>query len=104
MDDFFKVSRFKECFLDWCCLGLAATHGSWVPQIRALAGTLTPNDEKSTAGDGSSDDVDYESSGIEVCVFDNRGMGLSSVPTKRAAYTWVSFAFLVSVSMHKYNA
>lgn len=68
-------------------IGFAATHGSWAPQIKALAGTLTPNDEQSTASNRSCDAVDNESSGIEVCVFDNRGMGLSSVPSKRAAYT-----------------
>ncbi|KAL3521661.1 hypothetical protein ACH5RR_019810 [Cinchona calisaya] len=67
-------------------IGLAGTHTSWEPQIRALAGTLTPNDEESLAGDRRPDG-DNESLGIEVCAFDNRGMGSSSVPTKNSAYT-----------------
>ncbi|CAN4085699.1 unnamed protein product [Withania somnifera] len=60
-------------------IGLAGTHSSWEPQIKALAGTITPNDTESTEGD--------RSSGMEVCAFDNRGMGLSSVPTKKSEYT-----------------
>ncbi|XP_016450897.1 uncharacterized protein LOC107775659 [Nicotiana tabacum] len=61
-------------------IGLAGTHTSWAPQIKALTGTITPNDDESpAAGD--------RSSGIEVCAFDNRGMGLSSVPTKKSEYT-----------------
>ncbi|KAL3524422.1 hypothetical protein ACH5RR_017256 [Cinchona calisaya] len=67
-------------------IGLAGTHTSWEPQIRELAGTLTPNDDESPAGDRSSDG-DNGSSGVEVCAFDNRGMGRSSVPTKKLAYT-----------------
>ncbi|OIT22153.1 PREDICTED: uncharacterized protein LOC109217977 isoform X1 [Nicotiana attenuata] len=61
-------------------IGLAGTHSSWAPQIKALTGTITPNDDESpAAGD--------RSSGIEVCAFDNRGMGLSSIPTKKSEYT-----------------
>lgn len=63
--------------------GLAGTHSSWDPQIKALAGTITPNDPESPAGDRSSG----EGGGMEVCAFDNRGMGLSSVPTKKSEYT-----------------
>ncbi|KAJ8536901.1 hypothetical protein K7X08_035302 [Anisodus acutangulus] len=62
-------------------IGLAGTHSSWDPQIKALAGTITPNDAESPAGDRSS------GGGVEVCAFDNRGMGLSSVPTKKSEYT-----------------
>lgn len=57
--------------------GLAGTHESWGPQIRALAGTDVAN----VGG------VDDEGEGIEVCAFDNRGMGRSSVPTKKSEYT-----------------
>lgn len=64
-------------------IGLAGTHSSWEPQIKALAGTITPNDSESPAGDRSSG----EGGGMEVCAFDNRGMGLSSVPTKKSEYT-----------------
>lgn len=64
-------------------IGLAGTHSSWGPQIKALAGTITPNDAESPAGDRSSGEV----GGMEVCAFDNRGMGLSSVPTKKSEYT-----------------
>ncbi|XP_055825577.1 uncharacterized protein LOC129894086 isoform X2 [Solanum dulcamara] len=64
-------------------IGLAGTHSSWVPQIKALAGTITPNDPESPAGNRSSG----EGGGMKVCAFDNRGMGLSSVPTKKSEYT-----------------
>ncbi|KAI5657649.1 hypothetical protein M9H77_26442 [Catharanthus roseus] len=68
-------------------IGLAGTHDSWEPQIRALAGTVIPNNEQSTPGDRNSDILDNEGRGIEVCALDNRGMGRSSVPTKKSAYT-----------------
>uniref|UniRef100_A0A7C8ZMU7 Carboxylesterase n=1 Tax=Opuntia streptacantha TaxID=393608 RepID=A0A7C8ZMU7_OPUST len=64
-------------------IGLAGTHDSWGPQIRGLAGTDNPNDEKSTVDDEDS----CNAGGVEVCAFDNRGMGRSSVPTKRSEYT-----------------
>ncbi|XP_030467086.2 uncharacterized protein LOC115686046 [Syzygium oleosum] len=71
-------------------IGLAGTHESWGPQIRGLAGTDAPNDGggdpaavEGGAGNGSGGD----GGGIEVCAFDNRGMGRSSVPTKKASYT-----------------
>ncbi|KAK4362923.1 hypothetical protein RND71_018164 [Anisodus tanguticus] len=65
-------------------IGLAGTHSSWDPQIKALTGTITPNDDESPAGDRSSGEG---GGGMEVCAFDNRGMGLSSVPTKKSEYT-----------------
>ncbi|XP_010520969.1 PREDICTED: uncharacterized protein LOC104799971 [Tarenaya hassleriana] len=73
-------------------IGLAGTHESWEPQIKGLTGTVKPNDDGDAASDQSSGDADGESSaaaggGIEVCAFDNRGMGRSSVPTKRSEYT-----------------
>ncbi|KMT15996.1 hypothetical protein BVRB_3g051780 isoform B [Beta vulgaris subsp. vulgaris] len=63
-------------------IGLAGTHESWGPQIRGFTGTDVPNDDKST--------VDDEVAGngcMEVCAFDNRGVGRSSVPTKKSEYT-----------------
>ncbi|MQL89889.1 hypothetical protein Taro_022488 [Colocasia esculenta] len=72
-------------------IGLAGTHDSWGPQIKGLTGSLEPNDEDSPAGDVT--DVDCiignanAEDGIEVCCFDNRGMGQSSVPTKKTEYT-----------------
>uniref|UniRef100_A0A7C8ZKV2 Carboxylesterase n=1 Tax=Opuntia streptacantha TaxID=393608 RepID=A0A7C8ZKV2_OPUST len=69
-------------------IGLAGTHDSWGPQIRGLAGTDNPNDEKSTVDDEDS----CNAGGVEVCAFDNRGMGRSSVPIKRSEYTTMIMA------------
>ncbi|XP_021729117.1 uncharacterized protein LOC110696137 [Chenopodium quinoa] len=63
-------------------IGLAGTHDSWGPQIKALAGTDVPNDEKSTV-----DDEGVGNGSMEVCAFDNRGMGRSFAPIKRSEYT-----------------
>lgn len=57
--------------------GLAGTHDSWGPQIRGLAGTDRPNDG-GAAGGGD---------GVEVCAFDNRGAGRSSVHADKSEYT-----------------
>ncbi|CAK9151596.1 unnamed protein product [Ilex paraguariensis] len=75
-------------------IGLAGTHNSWCPQIKGLTGTLTPNDNELPAGDRSSDFGDNEggSGGVEVCAFDNRGMGRTSVPTKKSEYTTIIMA------------
>ncbi|XP_057798744.1 uncharacterized protein LOC131014705 [Salvia miltiorrhiza] len=64
-------------------IGLAGTHDSWGPQINGLAGTVRPNDDESPAEDPSGGGA----TGVEVCAFDNRGMGRSSVPTKKSEYT-----------------
>lgn len=66
-------------------IGLAGTHDSWGPQIKGLAGTVIPNDDESTAGDRINESG--EGDGVEVCAFDNRGMGRSSVPIKKSEYT-----------------
>lgn len=73
-------------------IGLAGTHESWGPQIRGLAGTDAPSDGGGDSGaaavDGGDDNESGgDGSGIEVCAFDNRGMGRSSVPTKKSSYT-----------------
>ncbi|OVA14726.1 Epoxide hydrolase-like [Macleaya cordata] len=72
--------------------GLAGTHDSWGPQIKGLTGTEIPNDAESTIVDQRFDDPDKaedadNNGGIEVCSFDNRGMGRSSIPTKKSEYT-----------------
>lgn len=73
-------------------IGLAATHEAWGPQIRGLTGVCVPNDEEEEAapaaasGGGSGEDG-RAAAGIEVCCFDNRGMGRSSVPLKRSEYS-----------------
>lgn len=39
-------------------------------------------------------DLDFDGDeGIEVCCFDNRGMGMSSVPTKKSEYTLAFWNF-----------
>ncbi|GMJ06358.1 hypothetical protein like AT5G53050 [Hibiscus trionum] len=68
-------------------IGLAGTHDSWGPQIKGLAGTDRPNDDESMEVDREPDGAHNEVGGIEVCSFDNRGMGRSSVPTKKSDYT-----------------
>ncbi|KAL7106887.1 hypothetical protein ACP275_06G020200 [Erythranthe tilingii] len=65
-------------------IGLAGTHDSWEPQIKGLVGTVTPNDDELPSDDRSGERV---AAGVEVCAFDNRGMGQSSVPTKKSEYT-----------------
>ncbi|KAH0932296.1 hypothetical protein HID58_009413 [Brassica napus] len=63
-------------------IGLAGTHESWGPQIKGLTGTDKPNDE-----DGDVSDDSGIGQGMEVCAFDNRGMGRSSVPSHKSEYT-----------------
>ncbi|GKU89071.1 hypothetical protein SLEP1_g3262 [Rubroshorea leprosula] len=72
-------------------IGLAGTHDSWGPQIKGLTGTDNPNEDDTVASDAKPCGGDNESGGgdggIEVCAFDNRGMGRSSVPTIKSEYT-----------------
>ncbi|KAI4337984.1 hypothetical protein L6164_016343 [Bauhinia variegata] len=69
-------------------IGLASTHDSWGPQIKGLTGTIIPNDDETGIADWNSCRDDNENgSGIEVCAFDNRGMGRSSIPTRKSDYT-----------------
>ncbi|XP_065049368.1 uncharacterized protein LOC135679485 [Musa acuminata AAA Group] len=74
-------------------IGLAGTHDSWGPQIKGLTGAVEPNVEEAppteTVG-GESNTLGEEvreGDGIEVCCFDNRGVGRSSVPTEKSDYT-----------------
>ncbi|KAI4378187.1 hypothetical protein MLD38_015706 [Melastoma candidum] len=64
-------------------IGLAGTHVSWLPQVKGLTGTDLPNDGTFTIGDGDK----VGGTGVEVCAFDNRGVGRSSVPTKKSSYS-----------------
>ncbi|KAL9432815.1 hypothetical protein AB3S75_027767 [Citrus x aurantiifolia] len=66
--------------------GLAGTHDAWGPQLKGLAGTDKPNDDDETILQDSVESGDG-GGGIEVCAFDNRGMGRSSVPVKKNEYT-----------------
>lgn len=98
-------------------IGLAGTHDSWHPQIKGLTGADIPNEEKvchtkDKDGDEAecSTDESHSSSfsdslkmpeflvhnkdeevslknSIQVCSFDNRGVGKSSVPKDKSYYT-----------------
>lgn len=89
----FSVSEKFLSYNEWS--GLAATNDAWGPQIRGLTGSDMPNgDDATMVGDGYDNEAGYGGDGIEVCAFDNRGMGRSSVPTKKSEYTWVLNFFL----------
>ena len=70
---------------------MAGTHDSWLPQIKGLTGTVEPNDDQLAGFDRDAAEVGGDGNdagdGVEVCAFDNRGMGRSSVPTKKSEYT-----------------
>ncbi|KAF8649465.1 hypothetical protein HU200_064309 [Digitaria exilis] len=68
-------------------IGFAGTYESWGPQVKGLTGAVEPVDEEAPAGDDSG-----AAEGIEVCCFDNRGMGRSSVPANKSQYTTVIMA------------
>lgn len=77
-------------------IGLAGTHDSWNPQIEGLVGTTQANDD-----DQSSEDGVYNGNGIQVCAFDNRGMGRSSIPKNKSEYTTkIMAADAISVMDH----
>lgn len=67
--------------------GLAGTHKGWEPQVKGLTGFPDKDFDFDRDFDFDGDE------GIEVCCFDNRGMGMSSVPTKISEYTSVFFFF-----------
>jgi pimeloyl-ACP methyl ester carboxylesterase len=81
-------------------IGLAGTHDSWGPQIKGLTGSLEPADDEAPrpdeeAGAGAAgaaeaapaEGDDAGGDGIEVCCFDNRGVGRSSVPPNKSYYS-----------------
>jgi len=82
--------------------GLAGTHDSWGPQIKGLTGSLEPADDEAVrpdeeAGVGAAgaaeaapaeaDEAVGGGDGIEVCCFDNRGVGRSSVLPNKSYYS-----------------
>lgn len=71
---------------------MASTHEAWGPQIQALTGTSVPNEEDDVVWSGG--DNEAGGGGIEVCAFDNRGVGRSSVPVRKSDYSWVLLNFL----------
>ncbi|GJN19644.1 hypothetical protein PR202_gb06939 [Eleusine coracana subsp. coracana] len=62
-------------------IGFAGTLESWAPQVKGLTGAVDPFDEEAPADGGGA------AEGVEVCCFDNRGVGRSSVPTSKSQYT-----------------
>ncbi|XP_073044828.1 uncharacterized protein [Primulina eburnea] len=73
-------------------IGLAATHDSWGPQIKGLVGTTIPKGSESADGDQGNESGGAGGSGVEVCAFDNRGIGRSSIPIKKSEYTTKTMA------------
>ncbi|KAK2453127.1 hypothetical protein P8452_00793 [Trifolium repens] len=65
-------------------IGLAATHEGWGPQIKGLTGTNVANDEDDAVWSGGDNEA---GGGIEVCAFDNRGVGRSSIPIRKSDYS-----------------
>ncbi|CAM0954196.1 unnamed protein product [Alopecurus aequalis] len=80
-------------------VGLAGTHDSWGLQVKGLTGSVEPvdeddeeaaaprTDEEAGAGAADDDDGEGEGAGIEVCSFDNRGVGRSSIPQHKSHYS-----------------
>ncbi|GJM90964.1 hypothetical protein PR202_ga07294 [Eleusine coracana subsp. coracana] len=62
-------------------IGFAGTLESWAPQVKGLTGAVDPVDEEAPADGGGA------AEGVEVCCFDNRGVGRSSVPAQKSQYT-----------------
>lgn len=73
-------------------IGLAGTHDSWGPQIKGLTGSDRPNEDETMGGGEDEGGAGAGGDGIEVCAFDNRGMGRSSVPTRKSQYTTTKMA------------
>ncbi|XP_062180295.1 uncharacterized protein LOC133884764 isoform X2 [Phragmites australis] len=63
-------------------IGLAGTHDSWGPQIKGLTGSLEPADDEAPLPN-----EEAGGDGLEVCCFDNRGVGRSSVPPHKSYYS-----------------
>ncbi|XP_066362688.1 uncharacterized protein [Miscanthus floridulus] len=65
-------------------IGLAGTHDSWGPQIKGLTGSLELADDEVVRPD---EEAGGGGDGIEVCCFDNRGVGRSSVLPNKSFYS-----------------
>ncbi|XP_058724693.1 uncharacterized protein LOC131596136 isoform X1 [Vicia villosa] len=65
-------------------IGLASSYEGWGPQVKGLTGTDVPNDEDDAVWSGGDNEA---GGGIEVCAFDNRGVGRSSVPIRKSDYS-----------------
>jgi hypothetical protein len=61
--------------------------------VKGLSGAIEPVDEEAPAGDDSG-----AAEGVEVCCFDNRGMGHSSVLEQKSQYTCVHHVSLFLLS------
>ncbi|KAF6991454.1 hypothetical protein CFC21_008537 [Triticum aestivum] len=85
-------------------IGLAGTHDSWGPQIRGLTGSMEPadggdepepaarTDEEAGApadapAPATATEEEDVGEGIEVCCFDNRGVGRSTIPPHKSYYS-----------------
>lgn len=96
--------RSEELFSEkWFFVsGLAGTHDSWGPQIRGLTGSMEPADggdepepaartdeEAGAPADAPATATEKEDvgEGIEVCCFDNRGVGRSTIPPHKSYYS-----------------
>jgi hypothetical protein len=78
---------------------LAGTHDSWGLQIKGLTGSVEPTDEDAAAAVPRTDEEagstpvadedggEGEGGGIEVCSFDNRGVGRSSILPHKSYYS-----------------
>ncbi|KQK05119.1 uncharacterized protein LOC100822432 isoform X2 [Brachypodium distachyon] len=78
-------------------VGLAGTGKSWAPQIKGLTGSVEPADEENAAaapqtadeetGGAAAAPEDDDGEGIEVCCFDNRGVGSSTILPQKSHYS-----------------
>ncbi|RLN12382.1 putative aminoacrylate hydrolase RutD [Panicum miliaceum] len=76
-------------------IGLAGPYESWGLQVKSLTGAMEPVDEEAPAGDDSG-----VAEGVEVCCYDNRGMGRSSVPEQKSQYTCLHRVFPLVTLLH----
>lgn len=95
IENFLRFFFLPFCFLGsdlrnggcgWGREGLAGTHDSWGPQIKGLTGSLEPAADDEESGDAAAAEGD-DGDGIEVCCFDNRGVGRSSVLPHKSYYS-----------------
>ncbi|CAK9214520.1 unnamed protein product [Sphagnum troendelagicum] len=77
--------------------GVSATYEAWGPQLLALCGTVESNEEEETKRRSRRRDFMPHSAassgtGVQVCAFDNRGVGRSSAPKRKKSYTTLTMA------------